>query len=187
MNLKSDPRSRLRTPAAILEAAAQVLTERGDTASMADVAAAAGVGRATLYRYYPNRKALLTALAAEALDELAARIADAGLDTAPTEEAIERIVRAVLAVGARYVILVRERVQADPEATERLLAEPILRVFQRGIDEGLLRDDLPLEIQLALFGGVLQAGVTLAGEHGLGHEDTAAAVTSTYLDGARHR
>ena len=154
---------------------------------MADLAAAAGVGRATLYRYYPNREALLAALTAEALDELAGRLADASLETTGAEEAIRRIVRAVLTVGDRYAVLVRERVKADPAAAERAFTEPIRRVLQRGIDEGLLRDDVPVDVQIVLFGGVLQAGVRLAGERRLGHEDAAAAVTRAYLDGARKR
>ena len=101
------------------------------------------------------------------------------------EEAIGRIVRAVLTVGDRYAVLVRERVKADPDAAERAFTEPIRRVLERGIDEGLLRGDVPVDVQLALFGGVLQAGVRLAGERRLGHEDAAAAVTRAYLDGAR--
>ena len=51
-----------RVSAAILEAAAVVLVERGEQASMADVAAAAGMARATVYRYFPNREALFEAL-----------------------------------------------------------------------------------------------------------------------------
>ena len=115
MNATESSDARLRTPAAILEAAARLLAEDGD-ASMADLAGAAGVGRATLYRYYPSREALLGALTAEALDELAGRLADAGLETAGVEEAIGRIVRAVLTVGDRYAVLVRERVKADPDS-----------------------------------------------------------------------
>jgi TetR/AcrR family transcriptional regulator, mexCD-oprJ operon repressor len=43
-----------RVSAAILEAAAAVLAERGEQASMADVAAAAGMARATVYRSFPG-------------------------------------------------------------------------------------------------------------------------------------
>ena len=148
---------RLRTPAAILEAAARLLADDAD------------------------------ALTAEALDELAGRLADAGLETTGAEEAIGRIVRAVLTVGDRYAVLVRERVKADLAAAERAFTEPIRRVLQRGIDEGLLRDDVPVDVQIVLFGGVLQAGVRLAGERRLGNEDAAAAVTRAYLDGTRRR
>jgi TetR/AcrR family transcriptional regulator, mexCD-oprJ operon repressor len=186
MNGTASSDQRLRTPAAILRAAARLLADDGDP-SMADLAAAAGVGRATLYRYYPNREAVLAALTAEALDELAARLADAGLETSDVEEAIGRIVRAVLTVGDRYAVLVRERFKADPDDIERAFTEPIRHVLQRGVDDGLLRDDVPVDVHLTLFGGTLQAGVRLAGDRRLGHEDAAAAVTRAYLDGARRR
>ena len=113
-----------RTAGAILDAAAHVLSEQGSSSSsMADVAEAAGVSRATLYRYYPDRESLLHALAAQALADAAARLADAGLDRAPVEEAIERIVRAIVAVGDRYAVIVREQVKFDPADAERLLGD----------------------------------------------------------------
>src|SRR5256884_9192324 len=108
-----------RTAAAILDAAAHVLAERGAGANMAEVAAAAGVSRATLYRYYPDREALLEALASHALADAAARLADAGLERAPVEQAIERIVRALTAVGDRYAVLVREQVEGNPDEIDR--------------------------------------------------------------------
>src|SRR6266496_6868197 len=150
-----------RTAAAILDAAARALSEHGSSASMADVAAAAGVSRATLYRYYPDREALLDALASHALAEAAARLGDASLERAPVEEAIERIVRAQTAVGARYAVLVREQVEADPGEIERLVAAPMRAVFARGIESGILRQDLPAEVLLELFGGALIAATKL--------------------------
>src|SRR5438105_2744341 len=128
-----------RTTAAILDAAAHALSEHGRGANMADVAAAAGISRATLYRYYPDREALLDALASHALAAAAARLADAGLERAPVEEAIERIVRALTAVGDRYGVLLREQVEADPGEIERLVAAPMRAVFPRGLESGLLR------------------------------------------------
>ena len=50
-----------RTPSTILAAARHVLT-RDARASLDEVATAAGVSRATLYRHYPSRTALLDAL-----------------------------------------------------------------------------------------------------------------------------
>jgi AcrR family transcriptional regulator len=91
---------------------------------MADVAAASGVSRATLYRYYPSREALLEALAAQALTDAGSRIADAGLDRCPVPEAIERIVRALLAVGDRYAVLLSEQVDPDPAEAERVVGTP---------------------------------------------------------------
>jgi AcrR family transcriptional regulator len=176
-----------RTAAAILSAAAHVLSEQGSSSNMADVAAAAGVSRATLYRYYPHRDALLDALAAQALTDAAARLADAGLERAPVEEAIERIVRAVVAIGDRYAVLVHEQVKFDPAEAERLLGEPMRAVFTRGIESGLLRQDLPIEVLLEFFGGALISAVKLTQRGQLGHEEASAAAAAVFLDGARPR
>jgi AcrR family transcriptional regulator len=174
-----------RTTAAILDAAARVLSERGTRANMANVAAEAGVSRATLYRYFPDREALLDALATHALAAAAARLADAGLERAPVEEAIERIVRALTAVGSRFAVIVDEHVESDPGEIERLIAAPMRAVFARGVEAGLLRQDLPPEVLLELFGGALQAALRLTQRGQLGLEEASAAAASVFLDGAR--
>jgi TetR/AcrR family transcriptional regulator, mexCD-oprJ operon repressor len=174
-----------RTAAAILDAAAHVLAERGANANMADVAAAGGVSRATLYRYYPSREALLHALAAQALADAGGRIADAGLERCPVPEAIERIVRALLAVGDRYAVLVGEHVEPDRAEAERVVGAPLRAVLVRGIEQGVLRDDVAPEVLLELFGGLLAGAVKLVGERQLGLEETAATTTALFLDGAR--
>jgi len=176
-----------RTAAAILDAAAHALSEHGRGANMADVAAAAGVSRATLYRYYPDREALLDALASHALADAAARLADAGLERAPVDEAIERIVRALTAVGDRYAVLARAQVEGDPGEIERLIAAPMRAVFARGLESGLFRQDLPAEVLLELFGGALVAALKLIQRGQLGLEDASAAAASVFLDGARAR
>src|SRR2546427_4883970 len=102
-----------RTAAAILDAAAHALSAHGSSTNMADVAAAAGVSRATLYRYYPDREALLDALASHALADAAARLADAGLERATVEEAIVRIARALAAVDGRASVIAQSTIESD--------------------------------------------------------------------------
>jgi hypothetical protein len=94
-------------------------------------------------------------------------------------------VRALLAVGDRYAVLLREQVQPDPAEAERVVGARIGAVFARGIEQGVLRDDLPSEVLFELFGGLLAAAVKLVGERRLGLEETAAASTALFLDGAR--
>jgi TetR/AcrR family transcriptional regulator, mexCD-oprJ operon repressor len=191
--MRIDPTRRLRTPAAILATAARVLADRPE-ASTGDIAAAAGVGRATLYRYFPTREALLEALEAQAHEELAARITDAGLDRVPVPEALERLLRAFLAVSDYYIVLVRElgkdRHGMDQHHKKELDSElmaPIRAVFQRGVDDGTFRDDLGIDALMGLFGGIVLASLKAGVPRTLGVEETAATVVSYFLDGARRR
>jgi TetR/AcrR family transcriptional repressor of mexCD-oprJ operon len=173
-----------RTRTAILDAAARVLSERGTSANMVDVAAAAGVGRATLYRHFPDREELLDALASHAIADSAARLADAGLERAPVAEAIERIVRALTAVGDRYTVLAGRHVETDRDEVDRLIAAPVRAVLTRGVESGLLRQDLPPDVLLELFRGVVIAATNLI-RGGLGLEEASAAAASVFLDGTR--
>ena len=185
-DLKTAPRFD-RTAAAILDAAAHVFSEQGTAANLADIAAAAGVSRATLYRYYPNREALLKALGAHALTELANRLNDAGLERATVKEAIERLARANVAVGERYAVLASEQCMPDRADAERLVGAPMRAVFERGIASGLLRPDLTADVLLELFAGTIMAAIKLTQRQQLGAEEASAAAAAVFLDGARPR
>ncbi|MFC7730657.1 TetR/AcrR family transcriptional regulator [Actinomadura keratinilytica] len=122
--------------AGLLEVAARVLAERGDQASMIDIAAAAGVARATLYRYFPNRDALLRALTDAALAELAERIADARLDAVPVPEAVARLTRAMVGAAAKYRGLVIFNKPPDmAREADHALTAPVGELFERGAAE----------------------------------------------------
>src|ERR671932_1602508 len=100
----ADPSAlRERVSAAILDAAAHVLAVRGRQASMTDVAAAAGVARATVYRYFPSRQALLEALAEVSVADAGARLASARIDEVPAEEGVRRATRALVEVGDYFL------------------------------------------------------------------------------------
>jgi hypothetical protein len=58
-------------------------------------------------------------------------------------------------------------------------------LLARGVEEGVLRDDLPPDMLPRLFGGLLWSAVKLVGQRRLGLEETAAATAALFLDGAR--
>jgi AcrR family transcriptional regulator len=152
---------------------------------MVDIAAAARVSRPTLYRCYSNRDALLQALMAEAVDEIGRRLDDAGLDRCAAPEALERIVRAILTVGDRYTVLLNEQVQHDVEAARPRRRRPPATGHRARHRRGRPPGDLPVEILDKLLGGVIGAAVRVVGESRLGLEETAAATTALFLEGAR--
>src|SRR5688572_32525718 len=129
-----------RVSAAILEAAAAVLAARGEQASMADVAAAAGVARATVYRYFPNREALFEALGRLAIEAAGERLQAGRLQDVPVPEAFERAVRALVAVGDYLVVISRQSARPDPEEFERRVASPLRKLIERAQSLGEVRD-----------------------------------------------
>ena len=169
--------------AAILEAAAALLADRGGQASMADVAAAAGMARATVYRYFPNREALFEALGRVALEEAGERLQAGRLEEVPVPEAFERAVRALVAVGDYFVVVSRERARPDPAEFERRVALPLRGLIERAQSLGEVRDDLPASWLMESLIGIVVSG--LQTRPSLGVEDTVAGITSLFLDGAR--
>jgi len=174
-----------RVATAILDGAARIFVVQGEQASMNDVAAASGVARATVYRYFPNRQTLLDELARAAVSDADARLASARIDEVAPEEGIARAVRALIDVGDSFVLLARERVRSDPERFERRLTQPLRLLFERGQASGDVRGDITsarlTESLIGLIVGVLMSTPPL------GKEDMIATVTGLFLDGARAR
>jgi TetR/AcrR family transcriptional regulator, mexCD-oprJ operon repressor len=179
------PALRERVATAIVEAAAGVLADRGEQASMSDVAAAAGVARATVYRYFPNREALLEALGRLALEDIGDRLAAARLDEVAVGDALGRAVRALVTVGDGFVVVARNRARPANAAFDERIAAPVRELLARGQREREIRDDVPAAwLAEALFGVVVN--VVGSGPR-LGTEDTITTIASVFLDGARAR
>ena len=178
--------SRRRTEAAIIDSAATLLAARGDAASMDEIATAAGIGRATLYRYFPNREELLTAMAAASVQELAARIEEAGLDAVPFDEGVARLARAIIATGSKYVALSADTAtySSTYPGFDVKVTDPMRALFRRGAADGSLRQDLPVDVQLDLFSGLIKGALDATTSGRRGAEEAAAAVTTVFLRGA---
>jgi TetR/AcrR family transcriptional regulator, mexCD-oprJ operon repressor len=172
-----------RVSGAILEAAAAVLAERGEQASMADVAAAAGMARATVYRYFPNREALFEALGRLVVEQAGERLEAGRLQDVSVVEAFERAVRALVAVGDFLVVVSRENARPDPAQFEQRVALPLRGLVERAQSLGEVRDDLPASWLMESLIGIVVSG--LQTRPSLGVEDTVAGITSLFLDGAR--
>jgi AcrR family transcriptional regulator len=169
--------------AAILEAAAAVLVERGEQESMADVAAAAGMARATVYRYFPNREALFEALGLLAVEEAGERLRAGRLEEIPVPEAFERAVRALVGVGDSFVVVSRDSARPDSAEFGRRVASPLRGLIERAQSLEEVRRDLPASWLMESLIGIVVSG--LQTRPPLGIEDTVAGITSLFLDGAR--
>jgi AcrR family transcriptional regulator len=150
---------------------------------MTDVAEAAGVARATVYRYFPTRQSLLENLATAALREIDLRFASARLDKVPTREAITRVIRALVEIGDAFIVVTRER--TPPEEFDRILSRPVDALFECARKQGTSRDDLPVRWLTEFLLGVVLSVLTAPTPRG--REDTIAAITSLVLDGTTPR
>jgi AcrR family transcriptional regulator len=175
-----------RTAAAIIDTAAQLFAEQGPAVSMEQVASAMGIGRATLYRYFPGRGELLAAMAEASIGDLAARIRAARLETVPVEEAVARLARAIVAAGSSYLALsggamshIGTHASVDSE-----LGKPIRALIRRGIKEGALRRDVGADMLFDLFSGLMRGALNAATNGGRGVEEAASAATTIFLRGA---
>ncbi|MET7328413.1 TetR/AcrR family transcriptional regulator [Nonomuraea sp. NPDC005650] len=135
-----------RNIAAILEAGTRLLSA-DPTASVADIAKAAGVGRVTLYGHFASREALVDAVLDHAVDTAEAVLADDSIETAPAPEAMARLLRSSWEVLDRHrrLFLAADRVLATERIREHH-EKPLRRVERlivRGQREGGFRTDLP--------------------------------------------
>ncbi|MFF5987043.1 TetR/AcrR family transcriptional regulator [Prauserella flavalba] len=174
------------TTAAIVAFAARLYADRGEGVSMAEVAAGAGVSRATLYRHFPTRDDLQRAIARAAIGDLGRRLGNAGLDGVPAREALARIARAFLAAGGSYPALVRGYAKDAEEQAEheRRIAQPVRAVLDRAVADGQLRADVDPALLFGTFAALLENGLRYSLREDAGAEPVAASVVSLFLDGA---
>jgi TetR/AcrR family transcriptional regulator, mexCD-oprJ operon repressor len=175
-----------RARTAILDAAAIIFAEQSESASLADVALAAGVARSTLYRYFPTREALLTALAEAGASEVASRLAEVLDDSIPVPEALARVTRALLAIGVKYVALTVLRPKID-DGTDSEVAGRLVELFRRGIDDGTLRKNLDPEALAAIYGDLINGAITRSTRGGFSAESASVLIVSVLLNGARQK
>jgi AcrR family transcriptional regulator len=183
---------RIRTaPHTLLETATEVLVA-DPSASLADVARAAGIGRTTLHKLYPTRHALLVALARDALDVLERTYADAGLGGPETDAdpaaALRRLVVALVPLGPRVEYLMRERsLDVEPDLTARVeaLDEPVRALVRRAQAAGRLRTGVPDEWVVASLNALVYAAWELVALGRLAPVAAPDLVLGTLLDGVR--
>jgi AcrR family transcriptional regulator len=135
-----------RNVAAILDAATDCLA-RDPEVSIADIAAAAGVGRITLYGHFKNRAELIDAVMGRTIEHADAILA--AIDTAgdPREE-LARLVAASWQIVHQFRNILIAAHRELPAERIRGIHDPVLRNVQDLIEcgqrAGAFRRDLPL-------------------------------------------
>lgn len=151
-----------KTDERIIEAAAELLRKRGfERMTVDDVAAKAGVGKATVYRRWPSKDDLAVA-AMERLYSVEIPSADTGSIRTDLEESYRAVLTFVgSAEGSAYLRMsIAESVRDERiaalyrTATER--AESQARaMYLRAIERGEVRADVDLDCCVQWLGGVI--------------------------------
>ena len=177
-------RDALRNEAQIVAAAMRLLADDPE-ATMQDVADAAGLGRATLYRHFPTREALTAAIGRAAVAEVGAVLSASRLDEGDPIEALARAIDAIFAVGDRYrVIIHAPPAVKDPDACDKAEAVgPMAALIERAQREGALAAGPPAEWILAAVGAVIVAAFQQLATGGIPRAEAPRMVMDTILGG----
>ncbi|MEG3629496.1 TetR/AcrR family transcriptional regulator [Streptomyces poriticola] len=173
----------------VLRTAAALLT-RKSTATMDEVARAAGISRATLHRHFAGRDALVRALEALGLAECEAALAAARPDEGPAAEAVRRLVREIEPSAGLLAFLYSENQLFEGEEQNdgwaRLDAR-LAALFRRGQEDGEFRLDLtPVWLTEALY-GLLASGAWAVAEGRVARNDFTHMIVELLLGGAIRR
>ena len=183
--LPARPALQQRVAHAILEAAAHELARRGEQVSMSDVAARAGVARATVYRYFPSRQALVESLVEATAADTAGRLESARIEEIPVDEGLHRAVRALFESGDAFVAVSRRRTGGADDPFSARVVRPLQRLVSRGQRSGVLRKDIPSAVVVESL--LAQVAAIAQPPHSLGREDAVFIAVDAFLHGARAR
>ncbi len=172
---------------AILDATAELLSEMDPAAlTMSAIGTRAGVSKAAIYRYYPDRPAVIRALAERYLEPMAERLAARaeGLEGAEAVDALvdgyyqlfldEPIVRAIWVTGFSYPeigpyciefdrALAAALVEAtcdEPSDAARRRAHVLVRSLRATVEVALAADEETGAAMIDDFKAVLRGGVS---------------------------
>ncbi len=172
-----------RNRRAVITAAERLFAERGFDVPLGEVAAAAGVGRATLYRHFSTRTDLAFALFERDMQRLRDFAASQKGEPGDFEELIGFKLQCYIRSGGLAEAVQRESRSVDFAKEREEIAGLFWRAAQPAMNAGVLRSDLTIESFLMLdlaISGVMLSGGTVADRR-----ERAERLKSMLLDGLR--
>jgi AcrR family transcriptional regulator len=173
----------LRSRHAILDAARELFAADRE-ASFTEIAHAAGVGQATVYRHFEDRQDLLEALGWESIGKLEKQVAEEPV-SADSFERLLRLATAELVSGQALAAAIR-RGQAGEDPAGGI-AERVRALFREPLaaaqEAGLLRRELDLDDVMAVL--TMLDGALAAASDRRRRQRAAARALELVLDGLR--
>jgi AcrR family transcriptional regulator len=167
----TSPPERLRADAAhnrraLLNAAAATFAEQGMDASIAQIAARAGIGKGTVFRHFATKGQLVAAIFCDQLDELTS-IGTALLDAADPAAALSDFMTAGVELQTRdrsFCQAANGVARTDPavRAASARLSRTAEALTDRARRQGTVRDDVTGADIVLLLGAACQAAAPVA-------------------------
>lgn len=143
----------------ILASARELYARTGPTAQMEEVAAHAGVGLGTLYRRFPTKEALITAMVQERFESFVA-IAGAAETIDDPFEALTSVMRGHSQAAEEDSVFQLAMMQLDSfhwdgiEEQKAVVGASVTRILDRAKAAGAVRDDLTFDDYTMLMGSL---------------------------------
>lgn len=177
---------------AIVASTLAVIADRGvEGFSVEEVASRASVGKATIYRRYSDRNALINA----ALETLNDDLPEIDEELCAEDVLVDMLewVRTSTSSGSELLPRIFAQARSNPElfrlCHERVIAPRLQRmeeVLRRGVDRGELSDSVDFEVTASmLVAPVLMFGMLNGTGRGSGHRDFVARLVEQSLQGMR--
>lgn len=171
----------------LVATAQEVFAEAGPEASLNAIARRAGVGPGTLYRHFPNRNALLTAVLRDRIKTLCEG-AEKLLSSESADDALAQWLRAFLAharvnQGLGSALMVEDPVAPAPDC-HRLILDAAAGLLTRAQRQGTARADLTADDLVQLVVGI---ALSTARREDAGQPDRLLALVLDATHGIPHR
>jgi AcrR family transcriptional regulator len=154
--LRADAR---RNRERIMASGRELFARDGPQAQMDEIAAHAGVGIGTVYRHFPTKEALLTAMVRDRFQSFA-EVARAAEDIADPFEALQSIMRRsseLVEYDAGFQLAMMGSNQLEWDGIEQqkdALREVVTRVIDRAVAAGVVREDFAFDDFAMIMCGV---------------------------------
>ncbi|MEA2201036.1 MAG: hypothetical protein QOI89_1632 [Solirubrobacteraceae bacterium] len=128
----------------------ELFARDGPEAQMDEIAARAGVGIGTVYRHFPTKEALLTAMVRDRFQEFA-EIATVAEETIDPRHALETVMRRSAEavegdIGFQLAMMGSDELEWEGiEEQKAVLAAIVTRIIRRAVDAGVVRDDVTFD------------------------------------------
>lgn len=155
-------------------------------ASLNDIAEAADVGRATLFRHFKSRKQLIQELVREAEQRVDAATRPILEKDLPATEILEQIVQVLVPIGASFHFLSSEAIHSDSQGIESIYTRqlPLMKdLAARLKKDGVVAPDIPIAWAAAVLDHLIYTAWVTISDGDIAPNQAPELVLTTLLQG----